>query len=130
MQLHLISPFFLKRAQLRSAHSTGLDGTKAVVFQSNCVQRTCSKFLHRSNCLGRGSNPYPPRYRPSALTDRPTMPPMCFYVCMHVHKQVCTYASMYVCMYPSKYLVWCLISTSQKHCMFGYLSDCEFKRCI
>ena len=34
------------------------------------MRRTCSRSLH-SNCLGRGSNTYSPRYRPSTLTNRP-----------------------------------------------------------
>src|SRR6218665_1832488 len=60
----------------RSAHQsealplTCLGGSDAVVLQSNCVRRTCSRSQH-SNCLGRGSKLYSPRYRPSALTDRP-----------------------------------------------------------
>ena len=49
---------------------TCLADADAVVFQSNCVWRICSRSLH-SNCLGWGSNPYSPRYWPSALTDRP-----------------------------------------------------------
>jgi len=49
---------------------TCLGGADAVVLQSNFVQRTCLRSL-RSNCLRWGSNPYSPRYRPSALTDRP-----------------------------------------------------------
>jgi len=48
-----------------------LSGTDAVLLQSNFVRRTCSRSLH-SNCLGRGLNLYSPRYRSSALTDRPT----------------------------------------------------------
>src|SRR6218665_1002328 len=43
----------------------------AVVLQINCVlRRTWSRSLH-SNYLGRGSNPYSPRYRSSTLTNRP-----------------------------------------------------------
>src|SRR6218665_2297282 len=59
----------------RSAHQsealplTQIGSTDAVVLQSNCVQRTCSRYLH-SNCLRRGSNPYSPHYRPIALTNR------------------------------------------------------------
>src|SRR6218665_3911097 len=60
-------PFTLK---FRSA-LTRLDGADAVVLQSNCVRSTSSRSLH-SNCLGRGSNPYCPRYKPSALTNRPS----------------------------------------------------------
>jgi len=45
----LISPSFLKHAKLRSAR-TSLGDTDAVVLQSNCVQRTCSRSIH-SNCL-------------------------------------------------------------------------------
>src|SRR6218665_581679 len=37
--------------------------------QSNSVRRTRSRYLH-SNCLGRGSNPYSPRYRSTARTNR------------------------------------------------------------
>src|SRR6218665_3442020 len=60
----------------RSAHEsealalTRLGGADAVVLQGNCVRRTCSRSLH-SNCLGRGSDPYSPRYRPSSLTAWP-----------------------------------------------------------
>ena len=43
----------------------------AVVLQSSCVRRTCTRSLH-SNCLGRGSKPYSMRYRQSTLTNRPT----------------------------------------------------------
>jgi len=57
-------PFFLK---LRSA-LTRLGSAGAVVLQRNCVWRTFSRSLH-SNCLGRDSNPYSLRYRPSALTS-------------------------------------------------------------
>src|SRR6218665_1418344 len=49
---------------------TRLGGADAVVLQSNCVRRTCSKSLH-SNCLGRGSNTCSPCYRSSALTNEP-----------------------------------------------------------
>src|SRR6218665_1652313 len=48
---------------------THLGSAGAVVLQSNCVRRTCSRSLH-SNCIGRGLNPSSPRHRPSALTDR------------------------------------------------------------
>jgi len=46
---------------------TRLGGADAVVLQWNCVRRTCSRSLN-SNCLGRGSNPYPPCYRTTADT--------------------------------------------------------------
>ena len=49
---------------------TRLGGADAVVLQSNCVRRTCSRSLH-SNCLIRGSNRYSMRYRPTTLTYRP-----------------------------------------------------------
>jgi len=47
---------------------TRLGGSDPVVglLQSNCVRRTCSRSLH-NNCLRRGSNPYSPRYRSSAI---------------------------------------------------------------
>src|SRR6218665_8700 len=54
---------------------TRLDGAHTVVLQSNCAQRTYSRFLHGS-CLGRGSNlnfPCYRKYRPSALTKRPRL---------------------------------------------------------
>ena len=36
----------------------------------HCVRRTCSRSLH-SNCLRQGSTPHCPRYRLSAVTNRP-----------------------------------------------------------
>ena len=65
----LISPFFYMHAKLRNVLSR-LDGADALVIQSNCAPRSCARSLH-SNCLGRDSNSYSPRYRPSALTNRP-----------------------------------------------------------
>jgi len=38
----------------------------AAQMQCYCVRRTFSRSIH-SNCLGRGSNPYSPRYRSSSL---------------------------------------------------------------
>ena len=49
---------------------TRLGGANAVVLQSHCVRRTCSRSQH-SNCLIWGSNPYSESYRLSALTNRP-----------------------------------------------------------
>src|SRR6218665_3520251 len=71
LSTHLYSAF-------RSAHQsealppTCLGGANEVVLQTNCVRRIFSRSLH-SNYLGRGSNPYSPRYRPSTLTDRPPL---------------------------------------------------------
>jgi len=55
-------------------HLKRLGGEDTVILQSNCAWRTWSRSLH-SNCPGRGSNSYPPHYRPSALTDRPPCHP-------------------------------------------------------
>ena len=56
--------------QSKALSLTHLGGADEVVFESNCVRRTCYRRLH-SNYLRWGSNPYSPCYRLSALTDRP-----------------------------------------------------------
>ena len=59
IQYNTTDPWYCRSSfKLRGAH-THLCGADAVVLQSNCVRRTCSRSLH-SNCLGWGLNPYSP----------------------------------------------------------------------
>src|SRR5688572_26073792 len=63
LQLHLILPFL----QSSEVHTPRWRRCNNIILQRNCARRTCSRSLH-SNRLGRRSNPYSPRYRPTALT--------------------------------------------------------------
>src|SRR5688572_4703118 len=61
MQLYTLDISLLTK--LRSANDHIYDRT-------SMAQSSCSSYPH-GQCLGQGSNPYTPIYRPNALTNRP-----------------------------------------------------------
>jgi len=67
IQLSLILPFFQSFQKFRSAITS--TAQMRSYCRAVCAPRTCSGS-RRGNCLGWRSNPYLPRYRPTALTNQ------------------------------------------------------------